>query len=569
MIIDDSHNREPPSPKTVEVVANYGRHPLHDCAQRPLQVIVIGAGPSGIAMLIELLKLPFLTIRCFEKNPGVGGTWLETRYPGAACDVASHAYQYSFSSKTDWSRHFAPAEEIGEYFISVAKKYGLYTHITFNSQVTFAEWDESAAKWKVQVEHSNQSTATETLLADVLINAGGILNDWSWPDIDGLQNFKGYTVHTAAWDSSIDLKDKSVAVIGSGASSIQVVPSIQPLARKVDVYVRSPTYILPTVGFGVESSTFNEPYSESEMRKFSTDPVYYKEFRKRIEQQMNENFSNSSKTSEEQVKARLWAENMMKKAIASPELQRKLIPSWELGCRRLTPGLPYLNAVQQPNVNVIRDGIKRITDVGIETENGQANEVDVIICATGFITSFSSRFNIVGRYGRTLKDMWRNRGAEAYLGTAIAGLPNYYTLLGPNCPIANGSLVPCIESRRQIDCSHNHSAKYISQVITKMQRDQIKSLEVKQDMQNSFNDYIQEVHKDLVWTGSCNSWYRDRSTGRVTAVWPGSSIHFMEMVETPRWEDFEIRYLHSKPFMFLGNGISQRETRGEDLAFCK
>ncbi|KAH7169887.1 hypothetical protein EDB81DRAFT_864441 [Dactylonectria macrodidyma] len=535
---NDNQQQSPP-------VAHYGRHPIHDRAQRPLQVIVIGAGPSGIAMLIELLKIPFISVRCFEKNADVGGTWLETRYPGAACDVASHAYQYSFDSKTDWSRHFAPAEEIGDYFRSVAKKHGLYSHIAFGSRVTSAEWNEHKAQWKIQVEKGNLGATTETFVADVLINAGGILNDWAWPEIHGLDSFQGHRVHTAAWDSAIDLKNKSVAVIGSGASSIQVVPSIQHLAKKVDVYVRSPTYILPTVGFGVESSTFNEPYTESQIQRFSSDTAYYKQFRKRIEQQMNENFSNSKKASSEQFEGRLWAENMMKKAIASPELQQKLIPSWELGCRRLTPGLPYLNAVQQPNVNVIRDGIKRIIEKGIETDDNQLIEADVIICATGFITSFSSRFNIVGRHNRTLKEMWKERGAEAYLGTAIAGLPNYYTLLGPNCPIANGSLVPCIES----------SVKYIVQILDKMQRDQIKSLEIRKEVQDSFNEYVQEVHKDLVWTGSCNSWYRDRSTGRVTAVWPGSSIHFMEMIETPRWEHFEIRYVHPNPFAFMGNGI--------------
>ncbi|KAH7012944.1 hypothetical protein EDB80DRAFT_638624 [Ilyonectria destructans] len=557
MTINSSHRQEPPSAKSEPLAASYGQHPIHDRAQRPLQVLVIGAGPSGIAMLIELLKIPFITIRCVEKNADVGGTWLETRYPGAACDVASHAYQYSFKSKPNWSRHFAPAEEIGDYFISVAKTYDLYPYITFNSRVISAEWNESNALWQVQVVDSAKGNTVETFVANVLINAGGILNDWAWPEIDGLQSFKGHKVHTAAWDPTIDLKDKSVAVIGSGASSIQVVPSIQPVAKRVDVYVRSPTYILPTVGFGVESSSYNEPYTESEIERFSTDPVYYKEFRKRIEQQMNENFSSSRKASSEQVKARLWAENMMKKAIASPELQEKLIPSWELGCRRLTPGLPYLNAVQQPNVNIVRDGIKSITEVGIETDDGRVTEIDVIIFATGFVTSFSSRFNIVGRHGRTLKEMWKDRGAEAYLGTAIAGLPNYFTLLGPNCPIANGSLVPCIEQ----------SVKYITRVLEKMQRDQIKFLHVKQHVQNAFNDYAQEVHKDLVWTGSCNSWYRDKSTGRVTAVWPGSSIHFMEMIDTPRWEDFEIVYIHSNPFMFMGNGISQRETTGEDLTF--
>ncbi|EMT71967.1 Putative sterigmatocystin biosynthesis monooxygenase stcW [Fusarium odoratissimum] len=275
---------------------------------------------------------------------------------------------------------------------------------------------------------------------------------------------------------------------------------------------------------------------------------------------MNENFAASIKNSETQEKGRQWAEKMMSSAIASPELREKLIP-WELGCRRLTPSLPYLKAIQEPNVNVIRTGIRRITEKGIETDDGEVHEVDTLICATGFNTSFSSRFNIVGRNGVSLRTMWKTRGPEAYLGMAIAGLPNYFTLLGPNCPIANGSLIPCIESRAL------NSAKYIVQAITKIQTDQIRSLDVKQPIQDAFNDYVQEVHKDLVWTGSCQSWYKDRKSGRVVAVWPGSSIHFMEMIANPRWEDFEIKYINSNPFSFMGNGISQREAKGEDLTF--
>ncbi|KAH6677855.1 hypothetical protein F5X68DRAFT_245606 [Plectosphaerella plurivora] len=519
----------------------YARFPLHDRSRRPLHVIVVGAGPSGIATLIKLRELPHVTLQCFEKNPEVGGTWFETRYPGAACDVASHAYQYTFDEKKDWTRHFSPAEEIGQYFKDVAKRHDIYPLITFGSTVVGARWDEVTGRWRVQVSASDGRERVAE--ADLIVNAGGILNDWKWPEIEGLQDFKGVLMHTAAWDDSVDMNGRSVAVIGSGASSIQVVPSVQPQASKVDVYVRSPTYILPTVGFGVESSIFNEQYSSVDIDRFTIDPEFYRTFRKSIEQQMNENFAASIKGSTAQADGRAWAEKMMRGAIKSPELQEKLIPSWELNCRRLTPSLPYLNAVQQPNVDVVRTGIRRITGNGVETEDGQLREADVLVCATGFNTSFSSRFEIVG--------------PEAYLGLAVAGLPNYFTIMGPNCPIANGSLIPCIEA----------SINYIAQAIVKIQRDQIKSLEVKQSVQDAFNDYVQEVHKDLVWQGSCQSWYKDRETGRITAVWPGSSIHFMEMIETPRWEDYEMSYTNTNPFWFMGNGISQRETKKEDLTF--
>ncbi|KAF5684530.1 sterigmatocystin biosynthesis monooxygenase stcW [Fusarium circinatum] len=484
---NESNGTQPPRTPTTK---GYGQHPLHDKSQRPLKVIIVGAGPSGIAALIELKKLSHVEISCFEKNADVGGTWLETRYPGAACDVASHAYQYSFDYKTDWSRHFSPAEEIGEYFISVAKKHHLYNKITFNSRVIGAEWDDNTGLWRVQVARDispGSDAVVEDHHAHVFINAGGILNDWKWPDIEGLHSFKGKLIHTAAWDPEIDLKGASVGIIGSGASSIQVVPAIQPLCDKIDVYVRSPTYILPTVGFGIESSNFNAPYTEADIERFNNDPEYYKTFRKLIEQQMNENFAASIKNSEAQEKGRQWAEKMMSSAIASPELREKLIPSWELGCRRLTPSLPYLKAIQEPNVNVIRTGIRRVTEKGIETDDGEIHEVDTLICATGFNTSFSSRFSIVGRNGVSLREMWKAKGPEAYLGMAIAGLPNYFN--------------------------------------------------------------------------------KDRKSGRVVAVWLGSSIHFMEMIANLRWEDFDIKYINSNPFSFMGNGISQREAKGEDLTY--
>lgn len=423
-----------------------------------------------------------------------------------------------------------------------------------------ATWDEPSGKWRVRVSRSSSPgtpTNEEEHNADVVINAGGILNDWKWPDIKGLDTFRGRLLHTAAWDPTLDLEGKSVAVIGSGASSIQVVPAIQPKVSRLDLYVRSPTYILPTVGFGIESSSFNEPYSTADIERFTNDDEYYRGFRKAIEQQMNENFASNYKNSKAQKDGRMWAENKMRETLKSAELQEKLIPSWELGCRRITPGLPYLNAVQRPNIDVIRTGISRVTENGIETVDGQVRKVDVLICATGFNTSFSSRFEIQGRDGVRLKDRWQAKGPEAYLSLAIAGLPNYFTILGPNCPIANGSLVPCIE----------WSVAYIIQAIQKMQRDQIRTLEVKQSVQDAFNAYAQEVHKDMVWQGSCQSWYKDRTTGKITAVWPGSSNHFMELIESPRYEDFEIQYINANPFWFMGNGVSQRETKKQDLTY--
>ncbi|PVH71109.1 FAD/NAD(P)-binding domain-containing protein [Cadophora sp. DSE1049] len=536
--------------------SGYGDHHSYDSSRRPLHVVIAGAGPSGIAMAIELMNLSHITFEVFEKNPEVGGTWFENKYLGAACDVASHAYQYTFASNHDWSSHFAPAPEIFQYFKGVAERFKILEHIRLNTRIVSATFDEISSRWQLCVSNADDGMQTE-LQADIFINATGILNKWKWPDIAGLQNFKGPKLHTANWDTSWDWHGKRVAVIGSGATGIQVVPKLQPKVKSLEVYVRSPTYILPSVGFGVESSTFNEPYTKEEKERFHNDKKYYREFRKAIEQQMNENFAASIQNSAAQIEGRQWAENMMRKSIKSEELQKKLIPKWELGCRRLTPGKPYLDVVQRENVEIVTSHIDKIVEGGIKTVDGRTHHLDAIVCATGFDTSFTPAFELHGLKNQNLRMMWSQSPAEAYMGLAVSGFPNYWTFLGPNTPIANGSLIPCIE----------WSAKYIVQALKKMQAEQIKSMNIKKNIQDAFNEYTQAVHKDLVWTGSCRSWYKDNASNKVTAVWPGSSIHFMDVVKTPRWEDYEIEYMNQNPFMFMGNGISAREHNKEDLTY--
>lgn len=488
---DEAPSQTHPSSK-----AAYGHHPLHDPSQRHIHVLVAGAGPSGLSVAMELKTLPHVSFHVFEKNDDVGGTWYENRYPGAACDVASHAYQWSMHGNPGWSHHFSPAEEIGAYIKDIATKTSLYEHVSLNSKIVDARWDEEACKWVIQIEDQS-SHAVRREECDIFVNAGGILNDWKWPDIPGLDAFQGKLVHSAAWDPTVKLEGQRIGVIGSGATSIQIVPAIQPLAKSLKVFVRSPTYIIPTVGFGVESSTYNESYTGEQKKHLSQHPDVYLAFRKRIEQQMNENFAASVRGSPEQQLGRQWAERVMREALAlSPELQAKLIPSWELGCRRLTPGKPYLEAVQRANVHIERTGIEKVCERGIVTVDGNIHELDVLICATGFNASFSGRYQITGKAGRTLGDLWTDTGPEAYFGLAVSGLPNYFTLLGPNCPIANGSLFPCIEA----------TARYIRRVIEKVQRCQIRTLDVKPAVQRQLNDYLQRVHQDLVWTGSCNSW---------------------------------------------------------------
>ncbi|KAF2820154.1 FAD/NAD(P)-binding domain-containing protein [Ophiobolus disseminans] len=315
------------------------------------------------------------TFEVVEKNHGVGGTWLENTYPGCACDVPSDIYQYSFAPTKDWSTLYASSGEIQGYLSRVAKQFDLQKHIEFGTSVDRCTWHEDTHKWLVDT--SSGGVLRTGRKADVLINAAGILNHYQYPDIPGLQDFKGVMMHTANWDHSVDLTGKKVGVIGAGASAIQ--------------------------------NYFNTFF-----------PVFIKD-------------SSSQHNRRKELTA------SMSKCIKDEALRAKLIPKYEVGCRRLSPGEPFLKALQQPNVECIFDPIASCTSEGLQTQAG-VKDIDVLIAATGFNTTFRPRFSLVGRDGVDMRDLWNNDPAS-YMGLGCAGFPNYLSMLGPNCPVANGSLI--------------------------------------------------------------------------------------------------------------------------------
>ncbi|KAI9040204.1 uncharacterized protein KD926_008528 [Aspergillus affinis] len=316
-------------------------------------------------------------------------------------------------------------QEIGEYFKSVAADFDLYNRMQFNAQVTSAIWDKTQGTWSLDVFDSTNGTHY-TVKGDIFVNAGGILNAWKWPEIPGLDTFQGPCLHTDSWDPSVDLEGKRIGVIGTGATGVQVVPQLQKVGRSVTLFMRTPSYILPNVGFGIEASTFNEECDEARKQSFRDDPVAYKQFRKTIEQQMNGNFSASVKGSAAQKAARNWAEKAMRGVIASKDLQDKLVPDRELGCRRITPGLPYLKAIQEQNVKIVRSPIKYISEKGIHTSDDNLHRLDVLVCATDFDTSFRPCYPIIGRNQVNLRDLWREQTPEAYMGLTVSSFPNYF-----------------------------------------------------------------------------------------------------------------------------------------------
>lgn len=314
----------------------------------------------------------------------------------------------------------------------MARKFNLDESIRYDCKVVSARWCDDTSTWTVKTNQGDE------LVSEILINAGGILNNLQMPNIQGLDDFTGSILHTAAWDSSVNLTNKAVALIGSGASSIQVLPQIQAKCRHVDVYIRTPSWISPPVVVP-NAGKNNHTYTSEEKELFRNNEANYIQLRKEIESQFNGMFGAFFKANPEQRDLRHRFETRMRSIIKDQGLQKHLIPPFETGCRRINPGEQFLVSIQEPNVEPVFDSIERVTPTGI-IAGGIERPADIIIAATGFNTSFRPRFPIIGRNGVNLQDLW-GKDPISYFGTGVSGFPNYLIYLGPNTPISNGSLM--------------------------------------------------------------------------------------------------------------------------------
>ncbi|KAK2750490.1 hypothetical protein FQN55_002090 [Onygenales sp. PD_40] len=541
------------NPETYVVKGDYIHQP------KPIKIIVIGAGISGIAFAYKAKTLENVEYTIYEKNAEVGGTWLESRYPGCSCDIPAHSYSYPWVGNPEWSKVYAGAEELWNFYRDRAEEYGVYERAKFEHQVAGATWNEDSGKWTVKVENLKTGEMVEDS-ADVVINCAGVLNKWKWPDIPGLHSFEGTLVHTARYPQDLDLKGKTVAVIGAGSSAIQVVPTIQPVVKSLISFNRSPTWIAPQFAGHLATDGRNTTYAEEQKAKFRKDRQSLVEYRKEIDQAINSRFPNFYKGSEEQKMSRGIVEKGMRERLAKmdPELREMLIPDFDVGCRRVTPGDGYLEALQEDNVQVVRTRIDEVTKEGVVTADGKVYQVDVIITATGYDTSYVPAFPLTGRNGVDLGKRWAQTGAEAYLTCAVPDMPNYFMVVGPNTPISNGSLMPAIEAQLEFALSF---AK-------KIQCEGVKSVVVSHEANTQFNDHKDAVMELLTFSGNCNSWYKGgTSNGRITGPWPGSLNHFLESVRQPRLQDFEFRYEEANRFAYLGRGLSLKDIKKESLAW--
>lgn len=407
--------------------------------------------------------------------------------------------------------------------------------------MTGAFWNEETAGWDINVEDLALNTEIHDH-CDIFINATGILNNWRWPAIPGLHDYKGTLLHTANWDKDVDLTGKHVGLIGNGSSGIQVLPTIQPYASHVTTFIREPTYVSPVQGLE------QHVYTDEEKRDFASKPNTLTDYRKRIESGLNGQFGIFLKNTPMNNETHDYMVQQMKEKIGDERLISKLIPEWSFGCRRMTPGVGYLESLTKPNVSVVYGEIERITPKGCVCDDGNEYPIDILICATGFDTTFKPRFPLINPTGKNLQDEWSEL-PKSYLGIAAADFPNYMIFLGPNCPIGNGPVLSAIELQ----------ADYMCKLIDHYQTHNIKSFTPKKAAVEDFIAHKNEFMKGTVWADPCRSWYKSgQIDAPITALWPGSTLHYIEALADVRLEDYEVEY-NGNRFAWLGNGYSQTE----------
>lgn len=465
------------------------------------KTVVVGAGFSGLGAAMRLRRAGHRGVVVIERSPGLGGTWWDNTYPGCRCDVPSNLYSYSFKPNPRWPETFSPGDEIQRYLRRCAQEEGVLDDIRFGVSLERATWDDAQRAWRLD-------TSAGELLAERLITGTGGLVEPKLPDVPGLDTFAGPVVHTARWDHDLEIAGRRVGVIGTGSSSIQVVPELARDAAALTVFQRTPAWVLPHL---------NRRTSRLERRLFARFPRLQRLDRHFTTAYME--LTNLAMTRRPGVMAgleRIGRWHLARQLPGRPDLQRKLTPDYRIGCKRITLSNRYLRAFAEPHVTLETSRIAEVRPEGVVTRDGTVHELDVLVLGTGFqVTEMPSAARLVGRDGRTLRDVWRG-APEAYLGTTIAGFPNLWTLLGPNTGLGAGSIVTMIEA--QLD--------YALACLDAMDARDIDVLEVREDVQRSYNAEVQRRSEGTVWlSGGCASWYLGED-GRNVVLWPALMAEF-------------------------------------------
>jgi cation diffusion facilitator CzcD-associated flavoprotein CzcO len=445
----------------------------------------------------------------------VGGTWRDNGYPGCACDVPSHLYSFSFAPNPDWPRTFSGQEHIRAYLEHVADVFRLRSHLRFNSEVKMMTWDAEKLRWGIE-------TSSGFLTADVVVSATGPLSDPKVPDVPGIDTFPGKVFHSARWDHDYDLRGKRVAMIGTGASAIQIVPSIQPEVAKLTLFQRTPPWVMPRVDRAISGA---ERWIHRQL-PFTTQA------RRGLLWGIRElQVQAFTKRPNELGMVEQLAKRNIARAVKDPGLRKKLTPDYRIGCKRILLSNTYYPALTQPNVDVVASGLAEIDGSTLVAADGSTTEVDAIVFGTGFhVTDMPIAERVVGAEGKTLAEVWRT-GMKSLRGATAAGFPNWMTIIGPNTGLGNSSMILMIESQlnymadfvRQLDVLGGHAA-----------------LDARPAAVDAWNDKVQERMKRTVWnTGGCTSWYLD-ANGVNTTIWPGTTSEFRTATRRVDLGEYEV-----------------------------
>jgi len=483
---------------------------------RPLQtrVLIVGAGFGGIGLGVNLKKRGCDDFIVLEKSDSVGGVWHKNRYPGAACDVPAHLYSFSFELRADWPQRYASQADILSYLNHCARKYRLQPHIRFGAEVTDARWDEARHHWIVRTADN------QVFHAQALVTATGQLSRPSYPRLPGAASFAGPIFHSAEWQEC-DLRDKCVAVVGTGASAVQLVPAIAPLASKLYVFQRSAAYVLPKS---------DKTYSRWQIRLFKHVPGALRLSRMLIYVQHEQRaFAFITWRAAMRSKRRAFFRHL-RRGVKKIDLRERLTPDYRLGCKRILLSNDFYPAMDRANVELVTERIEEVRPGAIVAADAVERKVDCIVFATGFAaTDFLVPMKVTGLHGADLHQSWKD-GAEAYLGMTVTGFPNFFMLYGPNTNLAHNSIVFMIESQ----------IRYVMACLARLGGDEVRSIEVKKNIQQRFSARIQRRLRNSIWSKGCTSWYLT-AAGKNTTNWPGYSFMFRLKARAPNWDDYAVQ----------------------------
>jgi cation diffusion facilitator CzcD-associated flavoprotein CzcO len=477
-------------------------------------VAIIGAGFAGIGAAIQLINAGIDSFTIFERADEIGGTWRDNTYPGCACDVPSHVYSLSFEQNPNWSRRYAPSQEIQEYLLGVVDKRKLRKYMRLNTEIVEARFDEEFGTWTLTTDGG------DTFTARMVISGVGGLVDPSYPDIEGMGDFEGDVMHTARWNHEVDLGGKRVAVIGTGASAVQVVPTIASMVAMLSVFQRTPAWVVPKL----------DRLYPRWLRRFLGRFPFFLRASRLVKYWLSELrgpivFLDSKILASIGTRVSMWN---LRQQVRDPELQQKLAPDFQFGCKRVLVSDDYWAAFERENVDLVTDPIKGIERTGIRTLDGALHEADVIVLATGFKLALATApFPVIGLGGRTLDDTWEH-GAVAYKGMTVAGFPNWFIMMGPNTGPGHTSVLVYTEAQ----------ISHALQAIKKILAEKLKYIDVRQEVQDRYNDGIQKRMKRMVWSG-CKSWYLAED-GTNHSLYPGFAAEYVLRSRKLRPRDYEI-----------------------------